>query len=189
MQGTARVWVHHRLIWLADASTETDGDRELAFADLLGSYEDESAVMVWPGIHTGTIEFTWALHDEAPPADRQGWDDVAEAMLALPSGVLAVRGFSDDEVLVEHRPGRYAVRCWARGRDLEHDGGVVGIAQETFHLDLWLVEQLPPWVAPEPLSREQVHEELYRIGMALGAGNDGFAHDEDPVDPWARPAG
>ncbi|RHA43931.1 hypothetical protein [Cellulomonas rhizosphaerae] len=189
MHGTAQVHTSYHLIWLADATTETDGERDLAHADLLGSYEDESAVMVWPGIHTGTIEFTWDVHDEEPPMDRAGWDDVAEAVVALPSGELAVRGFSHDEVLLKHLPGRYAVRCWARGRDLEYDGSVLGIAQETFHLDLWIVEQLPRWVAPAPLTRAEQTELMYRESMQMAAAQEEWEQYEEPPNEYAPAEG
>jgi hypothetical protein len=171
MDGRSEIETAYHLIWLADASTEVDGERDLAYAELLGSYEDESVAMVWPGIHTGTIQFTWTLHESAPPPDRRGWDDVAEVILALPSGVLTIRGFTSDGTLLHGAPGRYGMRCWARGRDLGRAADP-GLSPETFHLDLWLVEQLPPWAAPPELTREQLTERMYL---------DSISSDQEPV--------
>ncbi|MEU1200415.1 hypothetical protein ABZ446_29930 [Streptomyces sp. NPDC005813] len=73
------------------------------------------------GMHTGSVPLTVELHEEEPPLDDDGWEDVVE---------VSFRTASDDTLLIEWGgegwdlglpTGTYRVRYHCRGMDEAHD--------------------------------------------------------------------
>lgn len=114
---------------------------------------------MYTGIHTGTIEYTWAVHPAEPPADEP-WPEEAQVLIGVPNGRLVVDdmfGRNPDAPIIDvGAPGSWVLRVRYRDRHAEWDGGTEGdVAAETFHLDLW----------PEPGRQPREHRHVPPAGV------------------------
>ncbi|MFC9355743.1 hypothetical protein ACFTZB_04030 [Rhodococcus sp. NPDC057014] len=110
---------------IIDTHAEADDDRSLASGLVMSSGE---RVFVNTGIESGLVSLMIAAHRGWPgPAERQGWEDVAEISFVSSSSLLSVLYFTslDNGPKSRHTVplaravgGEYRARVCARGRDL-----------------------------------------------------------------------
>lgn len=86
----------------------------------------ENAALITAGINTGVVSVTLDLVPERPAdPDTADWDDVVEALRT-----------EQWQCLPTDKPGRYRVRVYVRGRDIDRDG-VAETAFEQYRLEVW----------------------------------------------------
>ncbi|HLV99420.1 MAG TPA: hypothetical protein VKT82_12170 [Ktedonobacterales bacterium] len=82
---------------------------------------------------------------QAPPGDLAGWDHVAEASLAVPSGEVVLHGATDylpDAPHLAVEPGTYRVRACAGGLDTLSPDQLEG--EDHYKLTLWPAPEREP---------------------------------------------
>lgn len=114
------------------------------------------SIRVGVGIRVGPVNLVLEIHDSPPPYVDAEWEDAVEGDLFYdnPGGVVVWHFYSGgfDQAIPE-TPGqtltppgkhRYRVRIYARGRDIEYDGPLVGDPVEDYLIQMW------PTTEPEP---------------------------------------
>jgi hypothetical protein len=122
---------------------------------------DVGIAVIFTGVHMGVVDLEVDGRESRPtdvPAD--GWDEVVETSVNLPSGRLAVSHLMNDPpdlpIFTAAGPGHYRVRVHARGRDTMPDG-VAFEPVEAYQITVW----------PEPYGAEVVYRQSDGYGASL----------------------
>lgn len=121
-----------------------------------------SGAVVLTGIHTGNVNVTAELLDNAPGSvDLDEWDEVVEVSVESEDGELIAHGIMDDPPeglpeLAHAGPGTYRLRVHARGRDTAVDA-TRSEPVEDYKLSVW----------PAPEAAEAVYKQSDRRGAEI----------------------
>lgn len=157
-RGAGRLWFEYHQAYLQDPEQIPEWSEEIT----TGVVEPLAGggAIIFSGVYSGPVPYTFALHREAPAVRMEEWEDVAEVPVRAPAGILQLCGFAggslDERNLAFDGPGAYMVRVSSRGRDLEYDQAVE-LAHEVLHLDLW-----PAPDRPEARVHQAVSERIMR---------------------------
>lgn len=145
MEGTVRAAYYQYYVYGGgelDPSPETTG----GLLDVL----DDQALRINCACHTAPVAVTTEALNTAPDRIESGWELAAEADIATTTGQLMVLAWEPTERppamgnLAGAGPGRYRLRCYARGRQTAAQHHVLTEPLE-HHL-------LQPWPVTEPHS-------------------------------------
>ncbi|QKG24044.1 hypothetical protein ACTIVE_5687 [Actinomadura verrucosospora] len=103
------------------------------------------SVIVHTGIANGHVAVHVQVHDDEPPLDEAGWEEIAEAAVQVENGPLMVRCLMEDAPdlpALTSGPGDYRVRAHARGRGIAYDA-CVHRSQEVYLFQVWPAPYLP----------------------------------------------
>lgn len=152
----ARGLVHadHHMFFLAD-----DVTRPRFLPPLNGLIAvDTGLALVFTGVSAGVVDLEMEGRESRPTdVSMDGWDEVVEISIKVPSGRLAVAQLMSDPpdlpVLTAAGPGHYRVRVHARGRDTMPDGTAFEPV-EAYQITVW----------PEPERAEVVYKQSDQYG-------------------------
>lgn len=140
-----RVWAEYHQFYLM--SPEND---ELAAPTednrLLAPMPGGGAI-VTTGVSLGGVRYAARPLREAPAPESESWDDIVEATISVPDGVLNVVGWAagsiDERNLAIAGPGMYRVRAHARDRLAQYDLSALR-AKERFMFEIWPADGTEP---------------------------------------------
>lgn len=121
-QGTIHASHHNFVLIETDTPgpTRTHADRSNGLIDP----QPGGVALVFTGVHTGEVNVTVDVRDDAPPVNTEDWEEVVEVSLEAPNGDLWLAGPAAETpsqqlypLLTPHGPGHYRIRVHARGRD------------------------------------------------------------------------
>lgn len=133
-----RVWAEYHQFYLMSPQND-----ELAAATednrLLAPMPGGGAI-VTTGVSLGGVRYAARPLREAPVLESDGWEDIVEATISVPDGVLNVVGWAagsvDERNLASAGPGMYRVRAYARDRLAQYDLSALR-AKERFMFEIW----------------------------------------------------
>lgn len=138
-------YASYHQIYLGDPEQEFEYPDDLVAVIAPG---DVGGLIIAVGVAYGNVRYEAFTHSSEPAPADDGWEDVGEATVAAPRGLLHVQGPAgmsfDEDNLATNGAGLYAVRCSMKGRTLEYDLSVPEEAQESFRLDVWPVSTALP---------------------------------------------
>jgi hypothetical protein len=155
------IFADYHQVYLEDSQARTgeekDTDQRVAALDawvaqLLNEQARIRHLGVAPGViciltaRNMTVPVKVEVYTQAPPSDVEGWDQVVEASLEVPSGCLVVLGCTDylpDAPRIAVEPGTYRARVYFGGIDTLSSDGLEGA--DHYQVALW------PAPASEPV--------------------------------------
>lgn len=169
---TARADVHvsHHTFLVAEPGADTPWDAPNGL-----TAGGQGGAIIRTGIHTGVVDVTVRLADSEPPVAADGWDEVEETQFISLTG--EVRVSQRIPCLTPQGPGRYGMRVYARGRDIDPTA-VPSVPFEFYLVVVWPID-----VGPEA-------ERSYGAGVAeeLGLPDKPRSKSED-IRAWAKEHG
>lgn len=122
-------------------------------------------VTIHTGISVGNVEVVVEVHEMAPPAAPEPWEDVVEVSMHAPHGQVRVTGIGLDApdsfpLLTPAGPGHYRVRAHVRGRDIATD-----LSRST-PVEDYLVQIWPDREQPDHVIKQTDHYGAMLRGLA-----------------------
>ncbi len=140
-----KAFVEYHQFYLASGDMDDEWDGTCA-NDLIEPLPAGGAVVI-TGIALGYVRVEVHCSSDPPPVEAKGWDDIVEATIAVPDGVLNVLGWGatsfDDRNLAIAGPGMYRVRAHARDRLAQYDLSALR-AKERFMFEIWPADGTEP---------------------------------------------
>lgn len=131
-------FAEYHQFYLASGDMEDEWDGTCA-NELIEPLPSGGAVVI-TGIALGNVRVEVRCLSGPPSVEPKGWDDIVEATIAVPDGVLNVMGWGaesfDERNLAVAGPGMYRVRAYARDRLAQYDLSALR-AKERFMFEIW----------------------------------------------------
>lgn len=113
-----------------------------AHPDLINWFEDQRLLVISTATVMGAVHFESTEYDEEPSLLTEGWDQMQEVSVTFDSAdvrLLDLEQTADfPDVSLISLPGRYRVRLYVAGWDLENDDQELGEElSENYFMQLW----------------------------------------------------
>lgn len=135
---------HHRYVTVGETSywgPENDFSLYVLGSILAAWPKDPNGFAILTDIHTGRVTIEAEGHPSAPPLDGELWEDIEVMIYETTSSSLLVctaMGDGEESENLVDAPGRYVVRCAARGRDAyRRSQEDLWVSPECYRLDVW----------------------------------------------------